>query len=307
MIASAIQNLATSSRSTRVAAAVFEKTVQIWDLKTRERIKEFETVFRFGGYRLTLDPAGEKCVAAAWKKGKGGGVACYEASTGRVIWHRQDLRHTQRVRFSPDGMAVWCVQDSSPTKLLDSADGKTLDSIVGLRNLFDSEYSPALLLEKRKRDYILRKDKPVKIPRLTFAILDAAFGPHSMVLSESGGHVRCITTSTGAEMWRHSPVKGSHFLKLWYRLNDGNFYGVLWNFQEGNFRSLVRLEATSGEPRVLRQLNSWEEAHSAKLDCVITSSGELVSLSEGSVLHRLEFPKKVYPDQNDVLEVPRAK
>jgi outer membrane protein assembly factor BamB len=304
MSASSIHNLATSNRSTRVAAAVFEKTVQIWDLKTRERINEFETVFRFGGSRLTLDPTGEKCVAAAWKKGKGGGVACYEAATGKVIWHRQDLRHTQRVRFSPDGIAVWCVQESSPTKLLDSANGKTLKSIVGLKNLFDSVYSPELLLEKRKRDYILRKDKPVKISRLTFAILDAAFGPHSLVISESGGSVRCIATSTGTELWRHSPVNGSHFLKLWYRPNDGNFYGVLWDFQEDIFRYLVRLKANSGEPGVLCQLNSWQEAHCSELDCIVTSRGDLIDLSAGSTLYRLNFPQRDYPDRKDVVELP---
>jgi len=76
MRASAIQQLAVSREATNVAAAFFEETVQIWDLTTRERIKEFETVFHLGGNRLTLDAAGQKCVAAAWNKGKREGVAC---------------------------------------------------------------------------------------------------------------------------------------------------------------------------------------------------------------------------------------
>lgn len=305
MRASAIRQLAVSREATKVAAAVFEKTVQIWDLTTRERIKEFETVFSSGGNRLTIDAAGQKCVTAAWNKGKLGGVACYEADTGKLIWHRQDLRHTQRVRFSPTRGAVWCVPESGRTRLLDSDDGKDVDSIVGLADLFDSEYSTDLLLEKRKRDHTLKDGKPRKIPRLTFAILDAAFGPQSLVISESGGPVRCINSLTGIELWRLTPEKDSHFLQLWFRKTDGNFYGVLWNYQQGSFRNIVRLEAGSGDARTLCDLDSWHEAYCAKLDCVVTSSGALIDLLEGRLLHRLEFPQKEYSDRKSV-EVPKV-
>ena len=305
MRASAIQQLAVSRDATKVAAAFHEETVQIWDLTTRERIKEFETVFHFGGNRLTLDAAGQKCVAAAWNKGKRGGVACYEADTGKLIWHRQDLRHTQRVRFSPTRGGVWCVPESGRTRLLGSDDGSDVDSIVGLTNLFDSEYSADLLLEKRKRDYTLAHGKPTIIPRLSFAILDAAFGPQSLVISESRGPVRCIDSFTGIELWRFTPEKDSHFLVLWFRNTDGNFYGVLWNYQQGSFRHLVRLAAANGDAKTVCDLDSWCEAYCAKLDCVVTSSGALIDLLEGRLLHRLEFPQKEYSDRRSV-EVPKV-
>jgi hypothetical protein len=69
MRASAIQTLSASNVSAKVAAAFFENTVQVWDLSTREKVAEFETVFSSGGNRLALDDAGRKCVAAAWNKG----------------------------------------------------------------------------------------------------------------------------------------------------------------------------------------------------------------------------------------------
>ena len=304
MRASAIRCMAPSRRSSRVAAATFEHHVQIWDVETRAVVNEFETVFSFGGHRLTLDPLGERCIAAAWKAGKHGGVACYEANTGKLIWHRQDLRQTQRLRFSPGGEAAWCVPDSGPTKLLDAANGKTLDALTGVRDIFDSEYSEDLVLEKRKRDYILRKDKTRQIPRLTFAILDVAFGPHSLAISESGGPVRCIDFSTGTELWRQSPCKQIHFLRLWYRQTDRNFYGVQWDFQTGSFRSLVRLDSNSGEPNLICQLNSWEEVYCPKFDCVVTSNGEVLDLSDGRLLHRLQFPQTEYPDKNESMELP---
>jgi outer membrane protein assembly factor BamB len=294
MRASAIRELAASSESTRVAAAFFERRVQIWDLTTRELVKEFETVFGFGGRRLTLDAAGQKCVTASWNKGKRGGVACYEADTGKVVWHRQDLRHTQRVRFCATRNAFWCVPDSGRTRLLDSDNGSDVDSIVGLADLYDSEYSRDLLLEKRNRDYILKNGKARKIPRLTFAILDAVFGPRSLVITESGGPVRCFDSS-GTELWRFTPEQGSHFGALWFRKADENFYGVLWNYQQGRFKYLVRLDSATGETKILFDLDSSEDSYCAQLDCIVNSSGAMIDLTEGRLLHRLEFPQKEYP------------
>jgi hypothetical protein len=304
MRASAIRHLAAGKRSTLVAAAIFEHRVQIWDLDTKAAVKEFETVLSFGGDRLAMHPLGDRCIAAAWKAGKRGGVACYETRTGKLIWHRPDLRQTQRIRFSPGGEAAWCVPDSGPTKLLDSDSGTTVDVVAGLSNIFDSEYSADLLMEKRKRHYILRREKNLQIPRLTFAVLDAAFGPRSLTISESVGPVRCMDLLTGNELWRHLPGRDAHFLRLWYREADRNFYGVLWAFREARFRSLVRLDEKSGEPNVICPLNSWVEAYCANLDCVITSSGEVVGLSDGRLLNRLQFPETDYPDRSESVELP---
>jgi WD40 repeat protein len=299
MRASAIRCMAASKRSPRVAAALFESQVQIWDLEAGKLKNEFETVFSFGGSRLTLGPLGERCIAAGWKAGKHGGVACYDTNTGRLIWHRQDLKQTQRVRFSPEGESAWCVPNSGPTKLLDAANGETLDALTGVRDIFDSAYSAELLLVKRERNYILRKEKTLQIPRLTFAILDVAFGPQSLAISESGGPVRCIDSSTGNELWRQSPGKQIHYLRVWYRPADRNFYGVQWDFKTGSFRSLVRLDADSGKPTVVCYLNSWEEVYCTKSDRLITSNGEVLSLSDRKPLHRLQFPETDYPDRNE--------
>ena len=164
MRASAIRELAASRNATKAAAAFFDKTVQIWGLTTRERITEFETVFVFGGRRLALDAAGQKCVTAGWGQGKRGGVACYEADTGKVIWHRQDLRQTQRVWFSSYRGGFWWSPDSGRTRLLDPDNGSDVDSIAGFHRFYESEYSGELLLERRKHDYNFKNSEPRKIP-----------------------------------------------------------------------------------------------------------------------------------------------
>jgi hypothetical protein len=149
MRASAIKELAASRASTRIAATFSEHTVQIWDVRTGERLAEFETVFSSGGHRVTIDPSGERCVAAGWSRGSRGGVACYIAASGALQWHRIDLRQTQRVRFSPSGTTIWHVPEAGSATRLDALTGDTLDNITGLSDIYESSYCDGLLLEEQ--------------------------------------------------------------------------------------------------------------------------------------------------------------
>jgi hypothetical protein len=89
----AIRELAAARSVPRIAAAFVERTIQIWDVSKSERLAEFDTVYNFGGgHRLALNPKGVTCVAASWIKGVRGGVACYNATSGALLWHRTDIR-----------------------------------------------------------------------------------------------------------------------------------------------------------------------------------------------------------------------
>jgi WD40 repeat protein len=294
---SAIQHLAVSSRSTSLAAAFFERTVQIWDLQTQGKMAEFETTLSFGGNRLALDASGALCATAAWAGGKSGGVACYETKLGHLLWHRPDLKQTQRLRFSVGGRGLWCVPETGSTKRLDCASGNTLNAVAGVVDIFDSPYAAELLLERRKRDYELGQDRRIRIPRLTFAILDVAFSPDSLTVSEAGGLVRCFEVSNGLERWRYAPRTNSHFLRLWYREADGNYYGIQWEYNTGSFRALVRLSSKTGQADELCQLESWQEEYCVSLDALVTSKGKLIGLSDGRKLAELSFPLTDYPDK----------
>jgi len=280
-----------------VAAAFFERIVQMWNLATLEKSAEFETTLSFGGRRLALDPTGELCATAAWEGGTRGGVACYETKSGRRVWHRRDLEQTQRLRFSAGGTNLWCVPDTGPTKLLDSVNGNTLEALTALADIYESPYSGGLFLEKRKHDYRLGSDSDICIPRLSFAVLDVAFSKGSLIISEAGGPVRCLENSTGVELWRYTPSASSHLLRLWYRERDDNFYGIHWEYRTGSFRTLVRLEGRTGQFDQVCGLGSWEEEYCISLDKLITSDGELIGLTDGRPLGRLAFPSKLYPDQ----------
>lgn len=296
--ASAINEMAASSMSSRIAAALSYRTVQIWDLRSAERIAEFDTVFSFGGQRLAIGASGEHCVAAGWTRGVFGGVACYQSSSGKVLWHRTDLNEMSDVKFSLAGSNVWCVTDGS-TVLLDSLTGDTLDELSGLHNIYDSSYSDVRLLDKPKRNYTVRGKHDFTIPRLTFALLDAVIGPTSVCVSESGGLTRCVELLSGTELWRYDPGKWNHILRLWYRAADDAFYGVQWEYNKGSQRSLIRFEAQTGQIREVCDLNSsWAEAISPALDCVVTSAGSILALSDGRLLNCLRFPHRDYPDKS---------
>jgi outer membrane protein assembly factor BamB len=295
---SAIRELAASTASTRLAAALFERTVQIWDVKSGERIAEFDTVYSFGGRRLTIDASGELCVAAGWTRGRRGGVACYETRSGKLLWHRSDLGQTQHVRFLARGKSVWRVPETGPTSQLDALTGNTLEEIRGLRGIYDSAYDNALPLEKQKGDYVLRTRKDLRLPRLDFSILDAAFGPDALCVCEAGNDLaRCFDISTGAERWRCDAFKRNCIVRFWHRAVDDTFYGVQWEYERGRPRILVRFERESGRPEGLCQIDSSShETVSPTLDCLITSAESVFGLSDGSLTNCLAFPEREYPE-----------
>lgn len=295
--ASAVREISASSASARIAAALFERTVQIWDLKSGQKVSEFDTVFSFGGRRLALDPSGELCFAAGWAPGKNGGVACYEASSGKLLWHRADLAQTQYLTFSNADATLWWVPETGSTFRLNALNGDAVEQIKGIKSIYDSSYGDVRLMEKRTHDYVVTAKKDFTIARLSFALLDAAIGPDSICICESGGLARCLDLTSGSERWTSDPGKGLHLLRLWYRSEENAFYGVRWEYENGESRIFVRLEGRTGELREVCDLSSsWAEIVSPVLDCLVTSAGSVIGLPDGRLLNCLTFPECDYPD-----------
>jgi hypothetical protein len=296
MRASAIRQLASAQTGRRIAAAFVQRTVEIWDLLSSQRLSEIQTVFDCGGSRLALNRSGDKCITAGWAKGVRGGVACYDPLGGSSLWHRTDIRQTQFVRFSHAGERVWCGRESGPLLSLDATSGATVETLAGIKRVFDGPYSDTLLVETRTRGLLIRAPATsVRVPALTFAVLDAALSPECLCVSEAGGPVRCLD-SMGNERWRYNPPSRSHVLRLCYRPADCSFYGVLWEYERGTFRELIRLSAETGQSQAVRQLRSWDEEFCSNGDALVTSNGEVISANDGSVAAELAFPQTDYPD-----------
>lgn len=172
----------------------------------------------------------------------------------------------------------------------------TIDKFGGIKAVFDDPYSNLLLLETRKRGYLLQGTNKVRIPNLSFALLDVAFSPNRVCVTESAGPVRCLDCESGLELWRYDPPRHSHVLQLRYRPADQLFYGVQWEYETGSSRALIRFAGEDGKSCELCQLDSWYEAFCLNGDAVVTSRGDLISTDDGDIKSHLEFPRKDYPD-----------
>lgn len=217
MFGSAIRTISTARSGPIAAAAYFSRKVEVWNFETAELVCHLDTVFGFGGHRLTLSPSGERCVAASFRAGQNGGVVCYETGSGRAIWRRGDLRGVQGVHFSATGDTIWCRFEDRPVQRLDARTGLTVESLRTIQKVFDSPFTTDLLYVRR-RDFVLTGSTKMCIPRLTFAMLDATFSPDALCLSEASGPVRCLDTKTTEEKWRYVPPSGSHVLGFPIRL-----------------------------------------------------------------------------------------
>jgi WD40 repeat protein len=308
MLDSAIRTISIARCGTIAAAARFERKVQIWNFATAELVSELDTVFDSGGDRLSVDPSGGFCVAASFHAGQKGGVVCYEAQSGRKVWHRADLRTVQGVRFSATGEIIWCRVEGGPIQTLDAHTGLTLGSLRKVREVFDSPFT-SHVLHVLQCDYVIVGSTKLRVPRITSAILDATFSPDALCLSEAatfrseaGGPVRCLDLKTAEERWRYLPPSGSHVLGLSYQA-DQSFYGVQWSYESGGPVMLIQLSQSTGAVRNVCILNSFPDAFCFGHGNVLVSSGDVVSLPIGSVVRRLAFPMTDYPDPEPAVEL----
>lgn len=241
-----ISHLATSPNGSRVAAGEFERTVQIWDLKSRKRISIFDTVLSYGGHRLAITGDGKVCIAGAYLVE---GVVAYSTTTGKIVWHRKDLKKVQRIRISNDDQRVFCCFSEKSCQILDRRTGKTVSTWSGVRDVWLSDVAPVALLEKNSGILVrsLHGQKALRLdckPRV--GLLAAAFTLDHCVISESAGALRCFDLKTGRECWSFAPHPGEHFLDVAHVARDKVLVGICWPYEKGGKYRLLSINPDSG-------------------------------------------------------------
>lgn len=283
MQASAIRQLAAAESARFVAAGFFERKVQIWDLDARSLVSEFDTVLDFGGHRLALSPCGGCCLAASWKKGLRGGVACYEAATGRKVWHRTDIRHTKRLRLSLDGERIFCGLDDAPLHELLLCTGETLKRHRGVRDAIDLpccfDALPA---------------------GLGLRFREGVVGDGHLCAIDDAGQVRCLDAPSGSERWQYVSPAGSHVIDLCFHASECAFYAIELVFNVPAQPRLIRLDSDSGRCNLVLKLGpqAWEVVFCSGGQQLVDSAGRIVDLKTGNTIGELAFPQTEYPDHN---------
>jgi hypothetical protein len=300
---SAIRQLAATYDGPRIAAAEFECTVQIWDLRTRKRFSVFETLLDFGGTRLAISPRGDTCAAAAYRPG---GLACYATDSGDVVYARNDLKKLQRLVYSPDGKLLYCGGAEGPLRILDAATGTDLARYRSTDKVFCSSHQPIELLTKRRRPLELRRvggKRIATIARMGFAVHDIAFGTDRVCVSEAGGGnpfrsdnapplLRCLDTRSGSELWRYAPRQDCNIPCLAYAPKAMAFFGVEYQFKAGGDKRLLRFELALGKPTLVARMKKpcATQVFCARGEALLTSEGELIDVFEGISKRVFRFP-----------------
>jgi hypothetical protein len=144
---------------------------------------------------------------------------------------------------------------------------------------------------------LIQGAKDIVAPRLSLSMLDAAFSPNAVCITEAAGVVRCIDLELGLERWRYEPPKSYHLIFLSYNHVDGCFYGTQWMYEQGGPYKLIRLSEGAGASTEVCCLNAYPDCCCFGDGVVVTSAGDVVSLETGNAIRQLEFPECDYADR----------
>ena len=290
---SAIRHLAAPYDGPRIIGAEFDSTVHVWDLKTRVPVAMFETALDFGGRRITINPQGDRCVVGSYERG---GLTCHATDSGEVAYLRDDLKKPQQVTYSPDGRLLYCGVEQGPLAVLDAVTGADVAKYASTDKVFCSPHEPVEILSKRGDGGVeLRSVGGARIAeakRVTFGILDIAFGLDRLCMSESGGPVRCLGTATGIEIWRYTPEPGRHVLRLTFAPRASAFFGVEWLYAKGGPKRLLRFDPETGVASLVATIRkpSATEVFCSRGEILLTSEGESIDVLSGDAKEPFSFP-----------------
>lgn len=280
-----VYTVALARRARRAAMALPEGRVEIWDVNASEAAAAFDTVYEYGGLKVVLSDEGQICVAAAWRGGRYGGVAAYDSARGSTLWHRADLAQTQRLAIASDGVSLWRMPEEGPCLRLDLASGDTIETVPGVRYIFESVDSTTRLYVTREVTRLEKNGSTVSLPHRKL-LLDAAFGPDALCTTSGNSEVRCFELS-GAERWTISAGSGANYVRLWYDPMAAGFIGVRKDPAERWSRKLVRFDTRSGEPNHILTFRAGDEDASPLTNLLLSTDREVFRLSDGRKLATL--------------------
>lgn len=283
--ANGVYHVAPSSDSKWVAVGAANRTVQVWDVEAGACHAEFDTVMSFGGNRLAMSPDGVVVFAAAWTRL---GVGAYAAADGTSLWQNRAVKHTQEI--IPDGQHAYCCLEGGPTIGLALADGSEVRRLRGVRSVVLSPYAGLAFYDMHRPE--LRRvdgDRVSWIPRTTFAILSAAFGPRHLATSESGGAVRFFDVETGGLAGQYTPPRNRHVLQIAYSEAAGEFMGLEWDYARGGPKRLLRFHLGGADVRMVSLVGSAICGFRARGNEVVTGDGMVIDVRDGSTMRAMPF------------------
>lgn len=271
-----------------------EARLAIYDLMAGKQTREFPVRYDNGGRRLSFDRENQRCFVGCYNVH---GLAAYSALDGTELWRRKDLKAVQRVDASPFEDTVFCGREGAG-HLLCAKTGQTLDKPRGVKAVYYSPFGKVALVSARTLEFHSPFGTRVdKIERTTFAELDCCFSDSEVLVTESGGSVRCFDLALCELLWTHTPKAGSHFLHLCFSEALGCFVGVRWHYQDSTdpAKRIVHFERRTGA--VLREISLGTATGQFCLtgSAIFTSDFRLMSVATGKLI--CEFRQSAENDE----------
>lgn len=185
-----------------------------------------------GGVSVAMSSDGRHCFLGtyyAW------GLACFDVSTGQMLWKRNDLRRFYGLTFSKAQNCLFCCFQGKSALRIDPKTGATLETFRGVNFISASPFSDAVLYGNQNQ-FTLRLGNGEKLwsaGRESFDVMDIAWSPGALAVSEcvncvkgdfgSAAGIRCFSLH-GELLWRHRG-RWTHIFSLMYRPESHQFIG----------------------------------------------------------------------------------
>lgn len=288
------RHLATTYDGTAIAFAEFNHVVHVFDLTTGARVSKFDANLDFGGSRLAIDPSGTFCAIASYNSSS---VSLANVH-GRQLWQRTDVDEVQKVRFSHDGNTLFCSHHRGIVSQFDVRTGEAIrftwvkKDLHGVKDVIESPYDEHLVIDRMERDIRITNQRLkhiATVKRKTFAVLDYAFAPEFMCISESGGPVTCYHVETGKEVWALSFPDGVHALDVGYNEESKNFLAISWPYEKGGPFTLLAIARHNGNIVIETRLpDAADFGFVNRGTQLVLTTGEIICTTKGEPLGALD-------------------
>ena len=274
----------TRSGSDLFATGANHCSVDVWSLAKKERIGELSTILDFGGERLAVLPGDfPLTIVGSWDKG----VQAYDATSGRALWSRRDIKHVQELcdLSTSELLSVGIGTDEEGYHIVDAVNGKTIYTFPRVRKVFPHPKQGIYLFVTREYLFVstLTTQPAWKVKLRSFAVLDAAFSDDALIYSESAGSVYCVDFF-GHELWSCSKLPQRHMLELTWQEDGEKWLGIEWDYENGGPKRLVEI----GPERRPKYLLNLGECRQQKFfgdgSYIATSHGKIISTKTLSVI-----------------------
>lgn len=269
-----------------------EGRLTIYDLESGGLTRDFTVQYDPGGERLALSRNSLFCFVGCYKVH---GLAAYSAQSGEELWRRRDLKAVQSVVAFPFDDVVFCGRQDLSGHLLCARTGKTIEKPRSVKEVYPSPFTTHVLVSAGTLDLHSPFGKRIgKIERTTFAVLDCCFSDSEILITESGGSVRCIDLDSLELLWTHKPKPSSHFVRLCFSQALRCFVGIWFSNDSRDPVRIVHFERGTGT--VLREIPLSGPANQKFClagSMVFTQDCRLISIETGEVMREFGHPEDV--------------